>query len=444
MKTTVVNKLTTLCSVLIAATLALLPFHALLTVWAGSNFGQYDLFRVWIEGVLILLAVLVGLVIAGEERLRAVLRNDSLAWVCITYLVWQLGVGMWALQAGQVNSTALVDGLATDLRFPAFLLLCWLVALKRQWLAARWRELVGIPAAIVTAFGLLQAFVLPADILRHAGYGPQTIPPFETVDQKAAYVRVQSSLRGANPLGAYLLIIVAGLLTGLARTRKVWRIASVLFLAGALVVLGMTYSRSAYIGAVVTVAVAAWLLASGRRAQRWLLYGAAGCIVVTAGAFLAFRHDDRFQNTFFHTDEHSQALRSSNQDRATALSQGLRDVAEQPFGRGAGSAGPASAHNNHPARIAENYYLQIGQESGWLGLGLFLALNVMVAVRLWQRRSQQLATVLLASLAGISVINLVSHAWTDETLGLLWWGLAGIALSLPRGTRPPKAAKGHA
>jgi hypothetical protein len=35
----------------------------------------------------------------------------------------------------------------------------------------------------------------------------------------------------------------------------------------------------------------------------------------------------------------------------------------------------------------------------------------------------------LASLIGISVINLVSHAWMDDTLSLLWWGLAGIALA---------------
>jgi hypothetical protein len=35
---------------------------------------------------------------------------------------------------------------------------------------------------------------------------------------------------------------------------------------------------------------------------------------------------------------------------------------------------------------------------------------------------------LLASLIGISFVNLLSHAWADDTLAYLWWGLAGIAI----------------
>jgi hypothetical protein len=40
-----------------------------------------------------------------------------------------------------------------------------------------------------------------------------------------------------------------------------------------------------------------------------------------------------------------------------------------------------------------------------------------------------LPQILLASLAGITFVNLLSHAWTDDTLAYLWWGLAGIALA---------------
>jgi O-antigen ligase len=79
-------------------------------------------------------------------------------------------------------------------------------------------------------------------------------------------------------------------------------------------------------------------------------------------------------------------------------------------------------------RIAENYYLQIAQETGWLGLGLFLAILIAVGWELAKRRRRALAVMLLASLVGISVVNVLSHAWADDTLSLLWWGLAGIAL----------------
>lgn len=444
MKTTAVNMLVTLCAVLIAATIVLLPFHALVTVWAGSNTAQYDLFRLWVELILLIVAPLAGLALYKDAKLRTAWRGDALVWVCAGYVVWQLALGVWALHAGQVNHTALLDGWATDLRFPAFMLACWIIATRRVWLAARWRELLLIPAAAVTAFGLLQAFVLPADILKHVGYGPRTIPPFETVDQKMAYVRVQSTLRGPNPLGAYLALVIPALGASLlTRRRLACRIRLAVFLTGVLVVLGFTYSRSAYVGALLTLAAICWLLLRSQQAKVWLLVAVGSLVLLSGGVFVALRHNDQFQNTFFHTDEHSQAAHSSNQDRSTALAQGLRDVVHQPFGRGAGSAGPASAHNNHPARIAENYYLQVGQESGWLGLGLFLALNVLVTWKLWQRRTQQLPAVLLASFAGLTCINLLSHAWADDSLGMLWWGFAGIAFSLPLASAP-KAAKRYA
>jgi hypothetical protein len=52
---------------------------------------------------------------------------------------------------------------------------------------------------------------------------------------------------------------------------------------------------------------------------------------------------------------------------------------------------------------------------------------------LYQRIPQsRLALVLFASLIGITVVNLLSHAWTDDTLAYVWWGFAGIALAAPQ------------
>jgi hypothetical protein len=42
-----------------------------------------------------------------------------------------------------------------------------------------------------------------------------------------------------------------------------------------------------------------------------------------------------------------------------------------------------------------------------------------------------LALVLFASFIGISFVNLLSHAWTDDTIAYIWWGLAGAAMALP-------------
>jgi len=88
---------------------------------------------------------------------------------------------------------------------------------------------------------------------------------------------------------------------------------------------------------------------------------------------------------------------------------------------GVGTAGPASVYNPKRIRIAEDYYIQIGQETGIVGLGLFLAINICVGYRLWERRSDALALGLFASFLGLVIVNLFSHAWADPTLAYLWW-----------------------
>ena len=88
-------------------------------------------------------------------------------------------------------------------------------------------------------------------------------------------------------------------------------------------------------------------------------------------------------------------------------------------------------YNDGQGKLAENYYLQIGQEIGLLGLLAFLAINVLVAQRLWHRRAHPLAMTLFVSLIGISVVNMLAHAWADDTLSYIWWGLAGAACALP-------------
>ena len=52
-----------------------------------------------------------------------------------------------------------------------------------------------------------------------------------------------------------------------------------------------------------------------------------------------------------------------------------------------------------------------------------------VAYLLWSHRSDPLALSLFASLIGLTVINLLSHAWADDTLAYLWWGFAGVAMA---------------
>ena len=254
-----------------------------------------------------------------------------------------------------------------------------------------------------------------------------------------AFVRIQSTLRGADPLGAYLVVIVAAVVAlgarllakgrGMDKREKRQLMLLVILGVASLAVLYFTYSRSAYIGAAIAMFGAAWLSITNSQFKRRLLLAAAVLCVLFGGAVLVLRHDPAFENTVFHTSQLSKSPKSSNAAHVIALKKGLHDVIHEPFGRGPGTAGPASTHNNHPARIAENYFLQIGQEVGWLGLALFLAINVLIGKQLWDRRAEddRLPMVLFVSLLGLSVVNMLLHAWADDTLAYIWWGMAGMA-----------------
>jgi hypothetical protein len=424
-------KLTAFSAYLVAAILVLIPFHALITVWLGSTFGGYDWWRLWKEALLVVLATVAAYHVCADRALWRSMRRGPLWWAIAAYVALHIIAGLIALITDQVNETALAYALVVNLRFLVFFVAVYVIAAKTDWLWQYWKQLLLIPATAVVLFGMLQAFVLPADILRHAGYGAETIQPYQTIDQKETYVRIQSTLRGSNPLGAYAVVIVSAL-AAILMTRmqsRRWRLVIGGLLVVSLVVLAATYSRSAYIGVAVSLMAMCLLMLRSAAARRWLLVISSVLVLVGLGMFAVLRQNDRFENTFFHTDETSQSPVSSNDARLGALRRGAEDVLREPLGRGPGTAGPASQHNDRPVRIAENYYLQIGQEVGWLGLGLFIIILWLVARALWRQRVQLLPALLFTSLLGISVINLLSHAWTDDTLSLIWWGLAGIALA---------------
>ena len=428
-KTPLYRRLSWLTSGLVAALLVLMPFYAFLTVWEASAIGHYTAVRLWKEALLCIAFVAAAAMVPLRQSLRRQLRNDGLFGLLAGYVAVELIWGVAALLRQDVSLKALGYAWIVNLRFVAFFFTAWVAAYGSNWLYQRWFKLTVWPAIVVVVFGLLQRFVLPYDFLKHFGYGPNTINPYETIDKKSQYIRIQSTLRGANPLGAYLVAVIPAVATKWRQWRN-WR--WLLLGAATLMVLFLTRSRSAWVGA--GAAVLVMVLIYCARWRKVVLSVLAGMILAAGAAGYTFRNNDTFQNIFFHTDEHSVSATSSNADHLKASRRGAYEVLTEPLGRGPGSAGPASVYNNHPARIAENYFLQVGQETGWLGLGLFLAINCVIGYRLWRNRSDTLSLMLLAGLIGLSIVNLLSHAWTDDTLAYLWWGLAGIALGTVRAT----------
>lgn len=419
------------------AILMLLPFHAFLTAWAASHVGYFDQVRVWKEVIIFFLAAASVALLTKDKTLRQQFFGSKLTILIALYLALGILRTAYGYNEGITNLESAAYGMIGAFRYLVFFLVVWITASRSTILQRWWPFAVIAPATIVVLFGLLQQFVLDRNFLTHFGYGPDTIPAYQSIDQKTEYMRAQSTLRGPNPLGAYLVLIIT-VLTGIFYKFKSYRFSFGFMLVASSFLLFFSYSRSAWIGLAVSLATWVLLAIKDKKVLNYLLITTLAGAVIMSVSIVSLSNNDYIQNTIFHTDEMSQSTTSSNSVRAQAINDGLKDVFAHPLGQGLGSAGPASARGSAP-KIAENYYIQVAQEVGVFGLVLYLAITAGVGYRLFQRRSQLLAQVLLASLVGISVINLISHAWMDDTLGLMWWGLAGIALAT---TASPAIIKG--
>lgn len=399
--------------------------HTPISVWLGILWPDFDLaIKAWKE-ILLLLTALVALLAIHQkgkwrllkEPLFLLIGGYGLLHLLLLPFMWQ---GLFPTLAG----------LMIDLRYVLFFALVY-IAMR---LYPGWRPVfikVGIAGAlVVVVFALLQVFVLPHDVLQHIGYGTDTVAAYLTVDKNYDFIRINSTLRGPNPLGAYAGIVLALLTAALVKSgvkREKWPLILVAILsAGGIVALWASYSRSALIGAsfAVFIVLAATI---GRKLSKkaWVI----GSVIMLAlvGGLFAVRDSYFVSNILLHENPIGGSTVTSNEDHIESLAEGSGRILRQPFGAGVGSTGSASLLGEKPF-IVENQYLFIAHEVGWLGLALFLAIFLIILNRLWQRRSDWLALGVFASGVGLALIGLLLPVWVDDTVSVVWWGLAGLAL----------------
>jgi O-antigen ligase len=412
---------------LIIVILALIPFHAFLTVWLSSLVGHYTSLRLWKECLVAICFIATLYIYITDKSIRKFLNNSRLIWAILVFISIELIWGLVAFNKGNLNLKALLYGWLSDCRYLIFFVITLVIAKKTSKLNKQAIGLVIWPAVIVIVFGLLQILVLPKDFLSHFGYSLSTIPAYETINHNSHYIRIASTLRGANPLGAYLLIPLSLASVLLIRGRKRRQMLALL-ITGTIVMI-FSFSRSAWLGLVVAIALAIYWGLKSAKLKKQLVYLAVALVIILGGITIVERNNPHVQNIVFHTQSHSAIKTSSDQGHSSALKQGIKQVLEKPLGTGPGTSGPASVYNKKPASIPENYYIQIGQETGWLGLIVFIVINILVAMSLWVRRADSLSLALLASFTGLVICNMLLEAWTDDTLCYLWWGLAAIVIA---------------
>ena len=401
--------------------------HAPFTVGVETLFpGSGLLAKSWKELLMILAALLAVILVIQKDAWRE-LAGDMIIKVISVFGALHAIIAL-ALIKGPLATFA---GLAIDLRYVLFFLLVYILLR----LAPEYKKIflkVGLAGAvIVVGFGVLQLF-LPADILSHIGYNENTIQPYLTVDKNPDFIRINSTLRGPNPLGAYIVIVLGLLAAAVVRGRVAIRQPKIALIVGAaalssLIVLWASYSRSAVGAAAVTVFLVLVVAARHLISRRlWIV----GCVALFAliGGVIVGREHPFISNVVLHENREGGSAISSNDGHIESLKDGTERLIRQPIGAGIGSTGSASLLTDEPV-IIENQYLFIAHEVGWLGLILFVVLYWLILARLWRRRDGWLALGVFASGVGLALIGILLPVWVDDTVSIIWWGLAAVAIA---------------
>lgn len=401
--------------------------HAPLTVWLGTVWpAGSEVVKSWKE-LLMAVALVLLIVLAVKRKLAGVLLRDRVMQLALVY------AGLHFVVIGLMSDDlhAAGAGILIDLRYVLYFVLVYgTMRLLPQYRPLFIKTFIA-GAVVVIGFSLLQVFVLPIDILAHIGYSKQTIAPYLTVDQNYDHVRINGTLRGPNPLGAYAMIVLAGVVAyavkyGRTLTRNRQILLVVASVASGIVV-GASYSRSALLAAIVAVAVV-FMAVAAPRVRKWLAVGFVVAAVLAAGVLFALRDTAFVSNVILHENPQGGSAVGSNDEHARSLTDGVQRFIERPFGAGVGTTGSASLHTDHPL-IIENQLLFIAHEVGWVGLGIFLWLFIEIMWRLWQRRASALALSVFASGCGLVLIGMLLPVWVDDTVSIIWWGLAGLAIA---------------
>jgi hypothetical protein len=198
-----------------------------------------------------------------------------------------------------------------------------------------------------------------------------------------------------------------------------------------------TQTRAALIGAL-AVAFFAVRPAAGRPPNRRLQFACvfAALIVFAIPAAQATGLTERVSSTTSREDQ-------STSDHIEGFWNGVSAVNEKPLGHGLGtSAGIGQRFHNASARISENYYLQVGIETGMIAMTVFIALTIALIRRL-QRATRTVADLGVSAVRGAAVGlatgALFLHTWIDLPVAWSFWGLAGAALGMADRAASPRS-----
>lgn len=214
-------------------------------------------------------------------------------------------------------------------------------------------------------------------------------------------VRVRGLFKDPNVLGPFLILPVLLLLFRNEIVRLPFARLAALPCIG---LLGLTYSRGAYIGFLVAIAVAGLMLA-GR--ERVTYRTCATALVIFAMAIIAARISlDSVSPESLGVDTGRLSYQSYDDHRFSTLGQAYDYVVANPFGNGVHAFARTYGSNPH------NLFLGKATDAGIVAALIAVSVPVVAAVRVAAVRTR-FATLLCASLVGNLAVSSViySHHW---------------------------------
>lgn len=408
-----------------------MPFHIFLAQWVSLYTGGLEVWKVAKDVILGAAALFTFCLVFATGR--ATKGFKAIAYFSMLYGL--LHLFLWALHPNIYRLSAEI-GIIYNVRLPLYLLLGYgAILLWPKFVFSSLIKPILIIGTIVASLGLIQYF-LPSDLLTHFGYAISrgTFPVFFVDGNPTLPVRIMSTLREPNALGAFLIIptSLAFLLMLRNRTSPKGLIFFLCVLLNCSALL-LTLSRSAWLGLMISFAVILCIVYQRYIRQYWVFLACTASILALLTFALAYslRNTTHFQSYVSHAGQSQPDDPNSDGYHRIFLIRGLKGIANNPLGHGPGTAGLASIQNPQGSFLTENYYVQLGYELGLLGVAMFVALQVWLYRRLQigVHNHNEIALVLCASFWAYFLINMLLHSWENEAVAAQWWLLTGFVVA---------------
>lgn len=380
---------TSLATFVLIALFFFLPFSS----WLVSITGKPSLSLV--RDVLVIFLFILGL--AAILFTREKINNKNLIFISLLFILWGLLTFFW--------KEASVLQWLRGFRF-TFVPILLLVSLQLFDFSKNQRKKIYWSV-------LLSSFIIL--ILTFLEFFKIKIPLISEVSQEGAlntihavggeFIRLQSVLAGPNAFGLYLLSIIAFLITArLYLSRKILFFIPLFVLA-----LALTFSRSSWSGLIVLLLlILFYYLKKQFGSFAVSIWFASSVFLISLVLWFGYQSVS-FNSLITHGASSTERVEQYQRVWDQRYEIGI-------LGRGMGTAGPSSQNriDGGPNHWTENIYLDMFEETGLIGLSLFLFFLIILGYTLYNKKNIEEDRAVFSLLISFLLAGLFINIYTGQ------------------------------